>query len=150
MLNRLALGLAVLATGLLAGAFAYTVASMVPTFHAVPMDVHLRFRTQLMVTNGIFMQAVMATSLISSFWLAITLRGSDRWYATGAGVMALTSLLVTRFGNVPINGKIKTWSAAALPPDHADLLRRWEIFHDVRTGAGVLAFLLLILVVVRR
>lgn len=146
MARRLAQGLALGSTGLLAGAFAYALVSVVPTFDAVPMDVHLRFRTQLMVMNGIFMQALMGVSLLSGFWYAATLRGATRWCAVGAGLLALTSLLVTRFGNVPINGLIKTWSAAALPPDHAELLHRWELFHDLRTATAIAAFVLLIAV----
>lgn len=147
MRDRLALGSALLSTGLLAGAFSYALVSVVPTFDAVPLDVHLQYRTALMRMNGIFMQALMAVSLLTSFWLAVTMRARARWYAAGAGLLALTSLLVTRFGNVPINGKIKTWSAASLPPDHAELLRRWEVFHDIRTATAVAAFLLLVVLV---
>ncbi|SCL48029.1 Uncharacterized membrane protein [Micromonospora citrea] len=147
MLSRTAQALALLSTGLLAGAFAYALASVVPTFDAVPLDVHLQYRTALMYMNGIFMQALMAVSLLTSFWLAITLRLATRWYAAAAGVLALTSLLVTRFGNVPINGKIKTWSAASLPPDHAELLQRWEVYHHIRTATAVTAFVLLIVLI---
>ncbi|SNS84345.1 DUF1772 domain-containing protein [Actinoplanes regularis] len=147
--GRLARGVALLSTGLLAGAFAYAVVSVVPTFKAVPLDVHLQFRTALMHMNGIFMQALMAVSLLSSFWLAITLRGAARGYAAGAGSLALTSLLVTRFGNVPINGRIKTWSASSLPLDHAELLQRWEIYHYLRTATAIAAFLLLIVLIDR-
>ncbi|MFG3706401.1 anthrone oxygenase family protein [Micromonospora sp. NPDC047670] len=146
MPSRIAQALAVLSTGLLAGAFAYALVSVVPTFDAVPLDVHLQYRTALMYMNGIFMQALMAVSLLSSFWLAITLRVAARWYAVAAGVLALTSLLVTRFGNVPINGKIKTWSSS-LPPDHAEILQRWEVYHDIRTATAVAAFVLLIVLV---
>jgi uncharacterized membrane protein len=145
MRSRVAQALAMLSTGLLAGAFAYALVSVVPTFDAVPLDVHLQYRTALMYMNGIFMQALMAVSLLTSFWLAITLRTPARWYAAGAGLLALTSLLVTRLGNVPINGKIKTWSATSLPPDHAELLQRWEIYHNVRTATAVAAFAMLII-----
>jgi len=147
--GRIAQALALLSTGLLAGAFAYALATVTPTFEAVPMEVHLTFRTALMRMNSPFMQALMAVSLLSSFWLATTRRGVARWCAAGAGVLALTSLLVTRLGNVPINGKIRTWSATSLPPEHADLLQRWEVYHDIRTATAVGAFLLLLFVVDR-
>ncbi|MEV4499955.1 DUF1772 domain-containing protein [Micromonospora arborensis] len=147
MPRRLAQALALLSTGLLAGAFTYALFSIVPTFKAVPLDVHLQFRTALMHMNGIVMQALMAISLLTCSWLAITLRAPTRWYAVGAGLLALTSLLVTRLGNVPINGRIKTWSASSLPPDHAELLHRWELYHNIRTAAAVAAFVLLIVLV---
>ena len=56
---------------------------------------------------------------------------------------------MTRFGNVPVNADIKVWAATAPPPDHATILRRWEIFNVVRTVAAVAAFGLL-LVPIRR
>lgn len=144
MIRRLAQGLALASTGLLAGAFTYARASVVPTFEAVPMDVHLEFRTTLMHTNGIVMQTLMGASVVTSFTLAALLRSTPRWWAVGAGSLALTSFLVTRFGNVPINGIIRTWSAQSLPADHAELLARWNMFHDIRTGAAVAAFVSLI------
>ncbi|MBT2444441.1 hypothetical protein J7E93_30965 [Streptomyces sp. ISL-36] len=37
--------------------------------------------------------------------------------------------LITRLGNVPINGRIKQWAATAAPADHAAILDRWEAFN---------------------
>ncbi|GHF09151.1 hypothetical protein [Streptomyces morookaense] len=56
MRNRLLLGLSLLSTGLLAGAFGYGAANLVPTFNSVPLDMRLDFHTELMKMNGITMQ----------------------------------------------------------------------------------------------
>ncbi|MEV2253239.1 DUF1772 domain-containing protein [Streptomyces sp. NPDC050147] len=147
---RLLLGLALMSTGTLAGAFGYGAANLVPTFNSVPLDMRLSFHAQLMQMNGITMQGAMGTSAISALALAIMTRGTSRRLAAGAGLLAVASFLITRLGNVPINGRIKQWAATSAPADHAEILARWEAFNYARTGAAFLAFALLILLCLRR
>ncbi|MFE2324095.1 anthrone oxygenase family protein [Streptomyces sp. NPDC059385] len=148
---RLLGGLALIATGLLAGAFGYGAANLVPTFNAVPLDMRLSFHAELMKTNGITMQAAMAVSTLSSLTLAVVTRGRTRLIAGAAGLLTLASFLITRFGNVPINGRIKEWARTSAPPaDHAEILRRWEVFNDLRTLTALAAFVLLTVLVLGR
>ena len=133
---------ALLAAGLLAGAMGYGAVNLVQAFRAVPLDVRLTFHTALMRMNGPVIQSVMALAFLASVALAVTHRGRDRWIAAGAA--ALVSFLVTRFGNVPINAEIKVWAATTPPPDHASILRRWELYNVIRTVAAVTAFGLLL------
>ncbi|MFC5890941.1 DUF1772 domain-containing protein [Kitasatospora sp. CM 4170] len=98
----------------------------------------------------ITMQAAMAVSVVSSLTLATLTRGTARALAGTAGLLTVTSFLVTRFGNVPINGRIKQWAVTAPPADHAEILHRWQLFNNVRTLSGVLAFAVLIYVALRR
>ncbi|MFF8835727.1 anthrone oxygenase family protein [Streptomyces sp. NPDC015130] len=142
---RLLKGLALLSTGALAGAFGYGAANLVPTFDAVPLQMRLSFHTQLMEMNGITMQGAMGLSALSAATLAVLTRGSQRWLAAGAGLLTLASFLITRLGNVPINGRIKQWAATSAPHDHAEILDRWEAFNYARTGTAFAAFALLIL-----
>lgn len=146
---RLAQGLALLSTGVLAGAFGYGAANLVPTFNAVPLDMRLSFHTRLMQVNGITMQGTMGAWALSALALAAMTRGASRRLAGGAGLLALASFLITRLGNVPINGRIKQWAAASAPADHAEILTRWEAFNYARTGAAFAAFALLILLSLR-
>ncbi|WKV72865.1 DUF1772 domain-containing protein [Streptomyces sp. PCS3-D2] len=141
---RLLQGLALLSTGLLAGAFGYGAANLVPTFNAVPLDMRLSFHAELMKMNGITMQAAMAVSTLSSLALAALTRGRARLIAGTAGLLTLASFLITRFGNVPINGRIKEWAHTSAPVDHTEILRRWELFNNLRTLTAVAAFALLI------
>jgi uncharacterized membrane protein len=147
---RLLLGLALLSTGALAGAFGYGAANLVPTFDAVPLDMRLSFHAQLMKMNGITMQGAMGMSALSALALAAVTRGPSRWLAGGAGLLAVASFLITRLGNVPINGRIKEWAATSAPADHAEILARWEAFNQARTAAAFAAFVLLILLALRR
>ncbi|WP_327263574.1 DUF1772 domain-containing protein [Streptomyces sp. NBC_01232] len=141
---RLLQGIALLATGLLAGAFGYGAANLVPTFNAVPLDMRLSFHAELMKMNGITVQAAMGVSTVCSLALAALTRGRTRLLAGAAGLLTLASFLITRFGNVPINGRIKEWARTSAPADHAEILRRWEMFNDLRTGAAVIAFAVLV------
>jgi uncharacterized membrane protein len=147
MLLRLTKSLALLSTGLLAGTFAYGAINLTAAFNGVPLDVRLTFHAELMKTNGPVVQTTMALAALSSIALAVLLHGRPRLVAAGAGVLVLVSFLVTRFGNVPINGQIKQWAAGAVPADHAEILQRWEMFNVVRTLAGIIAFLAIISVV---
>ncbi|MFD5623995.1 anthrone oxygenase family protein [Streptomyces yangpuensis] len=142
--TRFLLGAALLSTGLLAGAFGYGAANLVPTFDAVPIDMRLDFHAELMKMNGITMQAAMAVSALSALALAALTRGRTRTLTAVAGLLTVASFLITRFGNVPINGRIKQWAATAPPADHAEILQRWEAFNVARTCTALAAFAVLI------
>ncbi|MFF2406635.1 anthrone oxygenase family protein [Streptomyces sp. NPDC058092] len=100
--------------------------------------------------NGITMQTAMAASTLSSLTLAVLTRGRARLLAGTAGLPALASFLTTRFGNVPVNGRIKEWALTSAPVDHAEMLRRWELFNNLRTLTALTAFALLIILVLKQ
>jgi len=147
VLVRLIQVLALLSTGLLAGAFGYGAVNVAPTFAAVPLDVRLVFHAELMKMNGPVIQIAMAVSTFGSLLLASLTRGVPRLLAATAGALTVTSFLVTRFGNVPINGQIKVWAVTSAPPGYTNLLRQWETFNIIRTGTAVVAFVLLLVIV---
>ncbi|WP_431899842.1 anthrone oxygenase family protein [Nonomuraea sp. bgisy101] len=141
-------GAALLTTGLLAGAFGYGAANVVPTFAAVPLDVRLTFHTTMMKVNEPVMRSAMALAILTSFGLAVVTRGLSRRLAIGAGALALTSLLVTVFGNVPLHAHIRQWAATSVTPGYVEILQRWELFHTLRTLTAVAAFVLIVSVAV--
>ncbi|MFC7446885.1 anthrone oxygenase family protein [Rhodococcus daqingensis] len=142
---RLAMPAALLATGLLAGTFLYGWANVTPTFDAVPIDVHLAFRTELMRMNSIVMQSLMLAAFLTCGWCALALRGPARAATAGGAVLAVATFLVTRFGNVPINQEMKVWAAGALAVDYQDRLAAWDLFNDIRVTTALCAFALVIL-----
>jgi uncharacterized membrane protein len=146
---RLVTGLALLSTGLLAGAFGYGAVNVATTFNVVPLDVRLTFHSALMQMNGPVMQTTMALAALSSLALAVMARGTHRYLAGAAGVLAVASFLITRFGNVPINGRIKVWAVTAPPADYVTHLQRWETFNIVRTLTALIAFVLVVAIAVR-
>ncbi|RJO73334.1 DUF1772 domain-containing protein [Nocardia panacis] len=147
MRSRFIRGAALLFPGLLAGAFGYGAVNVLYAFREVPLDVRFTFHTALMRVNGPVMQSLMGLTVLSTLLLAVR---STRWRrraAASASILAFTSFLVTRFGNVPINQQIKRWAVSTPPADYAEILRRWELFHFTRTGCALVAFVLAITVV---
>ena len=138
---------ALISTGLLAGAFVFTLLNLVPTFYEVPVNVHLIFRTQLMNHNGITMQILMGLAIITPLWYALLCRRVIivRNFAILSAGLALASLLVTRFGNVPINQLIRTWVPADPPGNWQLVLSNWDIYHGIRTATAFGCFLFFIL-----
>ncbi|MFI5502618.1 anthrone oxygenase family protein [Nocardia asteroides] len=147
MLVRTVRSLALLATGLLAGAFGYGAANLVPTFDRVPLQMRLEFHTELMRNNSISMQATMAAAALSCLAAAVLAAGRHRLVAAAATVLVVASFLITRLGNVPINHRINEWAVAGPAPDYAEILARWDGFHVLRTGTALGAFALIIALV---
>ncbi|MGW4352245.1 DUF1772 domain-containing protein [Nocardia sp. NPDC004582] len=148
MRTRLLTAAALLTTGYLCGAFGYGLINVAQAFKTVPLDVRFTFHTALMKVNGPVMQSAMGMAALTALLLAIYSGGVvRRWAATAFGLV-VTSFVITRFGNVPINGKIKQWAVGPRPDDYAQILHRWELFHIARTGTALLAFLIIIAIAV--
>ncbi|MEO3765842.1 anthrone oxygenase family protein [Streptomyces sp. B8F3] len=147
---RILTAVALLSAGLLSGAFGYGAVNLAPTFDAVPLETRLSFHAELMKMNSPVMQTAMALTALSALALALLHRGRERLLAAGATLLALASFLITRFGNVPINADIKKWAVSSAPADHAEILRRWDLYNDLRTLTAVAAFALLIALALRR
>lgn len=144
MLSR---SLALFATGLLAGAFGYGAANLVPTFHRVPLQMRLEFHTELMRNNSVSMQATMAVAALSCLVVAALASGRARWLAGTATALVVASFAITRLGNVPINQQINRWAVSGAPADYASILSRWDQFHFLRTGTALAAFAVMIALV---
>jgi uncharacterized membrane protein len=148
--RRLVEGIALLSAGLLAGAFSYGAVNVVAAFNNVPVDVRLTFHAALMQMNGIVVQTTMGVAALSTLALVVLSLGRRRLVAAAATLLVVASFLITRLGNVPINGQIKIWAVSTPPAGYMDLLDRWENYNIARTVTGVAAFLLVIAVVSAR
>jgi uncharacterized membrane protein len=146
-LTPISKGLAILFTGLLAGTFYYATSNVLPTFSEVPDNIHLAFRTALMRHNSLNMQLLMGMSIVTGSLLAWQVRHTRPalYCAASASLLALTSLLVTRFGNVPINMLIKTWDISHPPLDWQNTLTHWSLFHYIRTYSAIGSFVFTII-----
>ncbi|WP_378730683.1 anthrone oxygenase family protein [Nocardia brasiliensis] len=146
---RLTHSLALLTTGLLAGAFGYGAANLAPTFRRVPLQMRLEFHTDLMRNNSVSMQLTMALAALSCVALAALTSGRPRLLAALSGTLVVASFVITRFGNVPINHQINRWVTEGAPTDYAEILTRWDYFHYLRTGTALIAFALMIFLALR-
>ncbi|GAB4038447.1 anthrone oxygenase family protein [Spirosoma gilvum] len=145
--NQIAKPIALLSTGLLAGTFFYATVNVLPTFWEVPTPIHLAFRTALMRHNALTMQLSMGIAIGMSIWFSWTVRHSrlSRSFALLAVCLGLSTLLITRLGNVPINLVIKTWNLSTPPANWLDIMARWDRFHTYRTISAIGGFVCLIL-----
>lgn len=62
-----------------------------------------------------------------------------------AGLCVLGVGLITRFGNIPINNQILTWSSSSPPADWTRLAQRWWQFQTVRLVLQIAALCLVIM-----
>ncbi len=140
--------LSILCSGLLAGAFLYAGLNVVATFYDVPVNVHLIFRVALMKHNSIVMPALTILSIILPLIYALIMKKEEktsRRFLFIASTMAVAILVTTFFGNVPINGMIKTWVPEAPPHNWRDILREWNTYHVVRTITAIGGFICVLL-----
>ena len=61
-----------------------------------------------------------------------------------ASICIVAVALITRFGNIPINNQILTWSINSPPANWAELAQKWWQLQTLRTALaiGALAFLI--------
>lgn len=57
-----------------------------------------------------------------------------------ASALLITSGLVTRFGNQPINAIVMTWDKADIPGNWTELRDQWWSLHTIRAATSLLAF----------
>jgi uncharacterized membrane protein len=140
-------GLALLLTGLLAGVFYYGTFTVIPAFYEVPLNVHLQYRVELMNHNAVYVQLLTAFSIISPIIYAISVRHNPklRNFSIAAAITALISILITRFGNVPINRMIRVWESGTAPVDWREILGRWNMFNYIRTFFAMASFILMLI-----
>jgi hypothetical protein len=144
---RVAKLLSLMSTGFLAGVFTYAFVAIIPAWNDVPREVHFTYRVALMRHNAIVMQSIMVVGILAPLWWAWTIRAmpTARACAVAASLMNLTAVLVTRFGNVPINQLIRKWLTEPPPADYLEPLHRWTVFNNIRGVAAVFGFLLILI-----
>ena len=67
-----------------------------------------------------------------------------------AGVFFIACILVTLFGNKPIDDIVITWTKDSIPNNWVDLRDDWWSFHILRTIAEIIALLLVTWVSIRK
>ena len=143
-MRKLVLFAAVLFVALVAGAafaiwFDYNPKGMSPAFYTEKMQHAIRIFTiplPTVVILGVLFtgtSAFLARSERPSFYLLIV-----------ASVCIIAVALITRFGNIPINNQILTWSINSPPSNWAEFAQTWWQLQTLRTALaiGALAFLI--------
>jgi len=105
---------------------AYNPANMSQAFYVETMQhaIHVMLPLAVVLNLGLFftiVSAVLARRDRLSFYLLIA-----------ASICIIAAVLVTIFGNWPINNQIITWAINSPPPDWTELRDEWWRFHVAR------------------
>src|SRR2546430_3335345 len=144
MLQKFVLFAALLFVALVAGAafaiwFDYNPSGMSAAFYTEKMQHAIRVFTiplPIIVVLGVLFTiaaALLARSERPNFYLLLA-----------ASICIVAVALITRFGNIPINNQIITWSIDSPPSNWSELAHKWWQFQTARTvlALGALAFLI--------
>ena len=59
-----------------------------------------------------------------------------------ASLFFISCIIISRFGNQPINNEIMTWTSGTIPGNLSELRDKWWTFHIIRTIAELIALCL--------
>lgn len=116
-----------------------------PILDGLPGDSGLRGRTHEARLLGVVMPFWYIGSLVLVAVWAVA-----GWHHQGAGLVVIAAaLLILSVAMsvlllVPINNRVKTWTADGLPADWKQQMNRWDRFHHVRVAVIIAAFALLV------
>jgi uncharacterized membrane protein len=121
--------------GLLAGIYVAFAVAVMPALHSLPDDTFLPVmnRINIVIVNPAFL-----TLFLGAPVFAVTLAAVGRDPLTiGAAVAAVSAVVTTIAVNVPLN------DALADGATRETYEKRWVLWHQFRTGAAIVAFILL-------
>ncbi|UNO40757.1 DUF1772 domain-containing protein [Streptomyces sp. MST-110588] len=126
--------------GVVAGVLFAVALSVVPAFLAMPPADYVRTHQLVGRHFDKVMPPLVLCSVAADIALAVQDAGTRGLYLAGALLLAGVSV-VSQFGNVPINRKVKALTPTRLPDDWQDPRPRWRGLHLLRTALAVLAAL---------
>jgi len=125
-------------SGIVAGVLLAVALSVVPAFASVPAPEYVRIHQLVGRNFDKVMPPLVGLCALSSAVLAVT--GAEHRALRIAAVVFLVGVsLVSQFGNVPINKKVRRLIPDALPGDWHDPRSSWRNWHLLRTYLAVLA-----------
>jgi uncharacterized membrane protein len=143
MRTRLLQGLTIVLFALVMGVFWGTWFSLSRTMHQLSADTFLAVGHEMIQNLGGPMAVLLPIALVSAL-VTLALLWRDRrspafWWLLAGFLLMVGALVVTLAIEVPIDNKIKVWTAATLPVDWRSIQSRWELFHTVRTFLSIAA-----------
>jgi hypothetical protein len=122
--------LSLMSTGFLAAVFTYALLAIIPAWNEVPRAVHFTYCVALMRHNAVVMQSIIVVGIVAPLWWVWTIRAMSaaRICAVADGMMNVAAVLVTRFGNVPINQLVRKWVTVPPRANRLETLQRWTTF----------------------
>ncbi|HEY1621166.1 MAG TPA: DUF1772 domain-containing protein [Streptosporangiaceae bacterium] len=130
-------------SGTAAGVLFSVALSVVPAFQALPPDRYVELHKLIGRRYDHVMPPTVAIAVAADVVLAVIAPGAAAPVlfgcaaAAGAGVM-----VVSQFGNVPINRRVKRLAPGAVPDGWPDPRPRWRALHLARTSFALAALVI--------
>ncbi len=129
--------------GIITGTWVVTQLALIPARKHFPAESATKLHH--VAERGIdrFNPLCAATSLIAGVLILVLHLSPTRTSAlfTAVGCAGnLGAVLISVLWNLPINRKIASWSAGAVPPEYPQIQQRWDRGNLARTGLGLVAF----------
>jgi hypothetical protein len=98
------------------------------------------------------MTALVFSAVVITIISAVLQRGNKPVFSALliAALLFIACILISRFGNQPVNRVIMTWSQGSPPADLSALRDKWWSFHIMRTIAELIALFLVTLAGIRK
>lgn len=132
--------------GLMVGVEFSVAAFVNPIFDRLPTEAAIAARSDGGRVLGRLMPFwYMGSVLLAAVWAAQAW-GRPQALTVGVAVaLLLASVALSLALLVPINNRVVRWSSEGAPSDWRRQVGRWDVFHHVRVGLIVAAFVLLVL-----
>jgi uncharacterized membrane protein len=140
--------LAVLVLGLMCGSELNVALFAHPTLNRQPLETHILVRSSFAALFGHVMPFWMSGSTLLNLFLLLPFEHLSRtaWQLAAIALgIQVAAVLFSLVGPVPINSRIAKWRPEPLPSDWRTQENRWDVYHWLRTGGLVVAFVLLAL-----
>jgi uncharacterized membrane protein len=116
-----------------------------PILNGLPGDNGLRGRTHGARLGGAVMPFWYITSLVLvGVWAVAGWHHHSTGLVVTAAALLILSVIMSILLLVPINNRVKTWTAENRPADWKEQMNRWDRFHYVRVAVIIAAFALLV------
>ena len=116
-----------------------------PILNGIPGDNGLRARSHGARLGGAVMPFWYITSLVLvGVWAVAGWHHPGTGLVVTAAALLILSVIMSILLLVPINNRVKTWTADNRPADWKQQMNRWDRLHHVRVAVIIAAFALLV------
>jgi len=107
-------------------------------------SVYIEQQQNMIRALNVLMITLVFSATIITIISAILQRGNKQAFIPllFASLFFISCIIISRFGNQPINNEIMTWTSGTVPGNLSELRDQWWTFHIIRTISELIALCL--------